>query len=33
LIVKDEEYTRGAEEVTTGFKIQHISAFAKTEEP
>jgi hypothetical protein len=33
LFVDDEEYTRGAEEVATGFEVQYTSAFAKTEEP
>jgi len=33
LNVNGEEYTRDAEEVTTGFKAQYISAVARTEEP
>ena len=31
--VNDEEYTRDAEEVATGFKVQYISAVARIEEP
>jgi len=33
LIVNDEEYTRDAEEVATGFKAQNSLSFARTKQP